>query len=363
MLALQIRGDLDVSVEAVAVGVTAFFLAGAFGSGPGGRLAERTGAARAMRGCVLLTAACLVAAAGLAQSLALLLALLALAGLSNAVCQPAINLFMAEQVAQERQGLAFGIKQSAIPVAILVSGLALPLLALPFGWRATFALCALGPLGVAIALSRSARHLRPPVQREPAPRPSRELVVIAVGAALASAGPNAMGAYLVASAVAAGIAEGAAGLLAALGSAISLGVRVALGIRADRQRDYGYGVIVLLLAGGAAGFLLLAFGVPVPFVIGALVAYAFGWGWPGLFNLAVVQSHRDAPGAATGVSQTGIYVGAGAGPAAFGAISAAGGYEAAWIASAALALVAALVLAWVGRRTAVRTAPGGPPRH
>jgi predicted MFS family arabinose efflux permease len=168
---------------------------------------------------------------------------------------------------------------------------------------------------------------------------------------LASSGPNAMGAYLVASAVAAGIAEGAAGLLAAVGSAISLGVRVALGVRADRRRDYGYSMIVLLLAGGAAGFLLLALEVPAPFVAGALVAFAFGWGWPGLFNLAVVRSHPDAPGAATGVSQTGIYLGAAGGPAAFGAISAAAGYDAAWVASAALALGAALVLGLIGRRS------------
>ncbi len=359
-LTLQIRADLDVSVEAVAAGVTVFFLAGALGAGPGGRLAERVGAADAMRGCVLVTAGGLLAAAALADSLAALLALLALAGLANAVCQPAINVFMAEQVPLERQGLAFGIKQSAIPAAILVSGLALPLLALPFGWRATFALCALGPLAVAVAMGRSAHHLRSPVEREPAPRPTRELVAIAAGAALASAGPNAMGAYLVASAVDTGIAEGAAGLLVALGSALCLAVRVALGQRADRRRDYGYGTMVVFLVGGAAGFALLASGATVPFVIGALVAFTLGWGWPGVFNLAVVESHRDAPGAATGVSQTGIYVGAAGGPAAFGAISAAGGYEVAWAATAVLALVGALVIALAARYPAGRAAGGCP---
>jgi MFS family permease len=349
-----------VSVEAVAAGVTVFFLAGALGAGPGGRLAERVGAADAMRGCVLVTAGGLLAAAALADSLAALLALLALAGLANAVCQPAINVFMAEQVPLERQGLAFGIKQSAIPAAVLVSGLALPLLALPFGWRATFALCALGPLAVAVAMGRSAHHLRSPVEREPAPRPTRELVAIAAGAALASAGPNAMGAYLVASAVDTGIAEGAAGLLVALGSALSLAVRVALGQRADRRRDYGYGTMVVFLVGGAAGFALLASGATVPFVIGALVAFTLGWGWPGVFNLAVVESHRDAPGAATGVSQTGIYVGAAGGPAAFGAISTAGGYEVAWAATAVLALVGALVIALAARYPAGRAAGGRP---
>jgi MFS family permease len=134
-LALQIRGDLDVSVAAVAAGVTVFFLAGAIGAGPGGRLSERTGALRAMRYSVLVTAACLLTAALLANSLVVLFLCLAIAGLANAVVQPATNLFMADQVPMERQGLAFGIKQSAIPGAVLLSGLALPLLALPLGWR------------------------------------------------------------------------------------------------------------------------------------------------------------------------------------------------------------------------------------
>ena len=353
-LSLQIRGDLDVSVEAVIAGVTVFFLTGALAAGPGGRFAERVGAATAMRGCVLMTAACLVAASALAYSLGVLLALLAVAGLANAVSQPAINLFMAEQVPVERQGLAFGIKQSAIPAAILVSGLALPALGLTLGWRATFAACALGPLAVAAAIRRSAHRLRPAEERPRAPRPSAALLLIAVGAALASAGPNALGAYLVASAVDAGIGEGAAGLLAALGSVLSLVVRVLLGVRADRRRDYGFASVAVLLVAGAGGFGLLATEAAAPFVVGALLAFALGWGWPGLFNLAVVHSHREAPGAATGISQTGIYVGAAGGPAAFGAVSAAAGYAAAWGVAAALALAGAAVIALAGRQGILR---------
>ena len=48
-LSLQIRSDLDVRVEAVAAGVSVFFIAGAFGASWGGRLADHVGAARAMR--------------------------------------------------------------------------------------------------------------------------------------------------------------------------------------------------------------------------------------------------------------------------------------------------------------------------
>jgi predicted MFS family arabinose efflux permease len=346
-LSLQIRSDLDVRVEAVAAGVSVFFIAGAFGASWGGRLADHVGAARAMRRCVLITAACLLAGALVAQSLVVLLLLLAVAGVANAVCQPAINLFVSEEIAPDRQGLGFGIKQSGIPAAILVSGLALPVLAIPLGWRVTFALCALGPLAVWVALRGEAPvH----VSRRPASRrPSRVLVLTAVGAALATAGPSALGAYLVASAVDVGIGEGTAGLLAAVSSALSLVVRVMLGARADRRRDYGLGMVVVLLAAGSVGFALMATDAVPSFVAGSLLAFTLGWGWPGLFNMAVVASNRETPGSATGISQTGIYVGAGAGPAGFGVLYAHAGHEAAWLAVAGMTLIAAVVM-WLAAR-------------
>ena len=348
-LALQIRADLDVSVAAVASGVTVFFAAGALGAGPGGRLAERMGALRSILACVVVTAVCLLLAALAAQSLAALLALLAVAGLANAVTQPAINLFMADQVPLARQGIAFGIKQAAIPAAVLVSGLTLPLLALPLGWRPTFAICAAGVLAVAVAVRRTATSFAPVPERDRPPRPSRALVVTALGAALASAGPNSLGAYLVASAVDVGIAEGVAGLLAAAGSGAALLARVALGERADRRRDYGYAAVVALLVSGSLGFALLATGEAALFVIGVFAAFALGWGWPGLFNLAVVHLNREAPGAATGVTQTGIYVGAAAGPAAYGLVSEEYGYSTAWVVSGALCLLAAAAFWYAGR--------------
>jgi MFS family permease len=348
-LALQIRADLDVSVAAVASGVTVFFAAGALGAGAGGRLAERMGALRSILACVVATSVCLLLAALAARSLAVLLGLLAVAGLANAVTQPAINLFMADQVPLARQGIAFGIKQAAIPAAVLVSGLTLPLLALPLGWRPTFAICAVGVLAVAMAVRRTAASFAPVPQRDPPPRPSRALVVTALGAALASAGPNSLGAYLVASAVDVGIAEGVAGLLAAAGSGAALLARIALGERADRRRDYGYAAVVALLVSGSLGFGLLATGEAALFVVGVFGAFALGWGWPGLFNLAVVHLNREAPGAATGVTQTGIYVGAAAGPAAFGLVSEGYGYSAAWVISGALCLLGASAFWYAGR--------------
>ena len=346
-LTLQIRGDLDARVEEVAAGVSVFFLAGALGASAGGRLADRIGAGAALRACMLVTAACLLGAALLAGSLVLLFVFLAVAGVANSVAQPATNLFVAEEVPGDRQGLGFGIKQSGIPGAIVVSGLALPVLAITLGWRPTFAICALAPLAVAVVL-RPGRVARA-TPRPRAGRPSRALVLTAVGAALATGGPCALGAYLVASAVDVGVEEGVAGLLAALGSAISLAVRVSLGARADRRRAYGLETVVLLLLAGSAGFALMGVGSLAPFVGGALIAFALGWGWPGLFNLAVVDSNRETPASASGVSQTGIYVGAAAGPVFFGALLSEFGYGAAWLVVAALTVVAAGVM-WLAAR-------------
>ena len=53
------------------------------------------------------------------------------------------------------------------------------------------------------------------------------------------------------------------------------------------------------------------------------------------------------------MSQTGIYVGAAAGPAAFGALAAGAGYGTAWLAVALTTLLSAGVLWLAGRASAV----------
>ena len=110
---------------------------------------------------------------------------------------------------------------------------------------------------------------------------------------------------------------------------------------------------MILLAAGSAGFALMASDTAALFVFGALVAFTLGWGWPGLFNLAVVDSNRETPGSATGVSQTGIYVGAAAGPAAFGALASGAGYGTAWLLVALTTLLSAVVLWRAGRASAI----------
>jgi len=88
-------------------------------------------------------------------------------------------------------------------------------------------------------------------------------------------------------------------------------------------------------------------------VSGALLAFGAGWGWPGLFNFAVVKTSPGAPAAATGITQTGASSGAAFGPLLFGFVVEAASYEAAWTVSAAVAL-AALATILAGRAMLLR---------
>jgi predicted MFS family arabinose efflux permease len=104
-----------------------------------------------------------------------------------------------------------------------------------------------------------------------------------------------------------------------------------------------------MLAGGAAGYALLATGRAAFVAPGGLVCFCVGWSWPGLFNLAIVRNNPGAPGAATGITQTGTYLGAVAGPLLFGVAVDRWSYGPAWLGAGAVSLLAAAAVA-TGRR-------------
>jgi cyanate permease len=189
---------------------------------------------------------------------------------------------------------------------------------------------------------------RPPRVRVP----MRPLVVLGIGIGFGAAAAGTLGAFLVNAAVAAGIAEGPAGLLVSVGSAIGIAVRLLAGRLADRRAGGHLRVVSLMLVLGSVAYALYATEVAWVLLVATPLAFGAGWGWPGLFNLAVVRAHPAAPGAASGVTQTGTYLGAVAGPVVFGAVVEAAGYRTAWLAAAAFALVGAATIA--AGRTLVR---------
>ncbi len=277
-----------------------------------------------------------------------------LGGFANAVAHPATHLSIAREVPPERQGLSFGIKQSAIPTSTLLAGVAVPTIAVTVGWR--WAYVGAAALALVVAALVPAEKVGGTRRIEAASESDARrwpLVVLALGLGLGSTAATPLGAFIVESSVAAGMRVETAGWLLAAGSIAGIGVRVIFGYLADGMSGGRLRLVAGMLVVGTAGFVMLATRTEGLLVIGTLLAFGAGWGWPGLFNFAVVKSNPGAPAAATGITQTGASAGAAAGPLLFGLVVGATSYSVGWLVSGGLAL-GALAAILIGRGMLLR---------
>ncbi len=353
-LSVQITSELGFGAAYLGLAVAIFFASAALASVVMGRFVERVGSHMGMRLAAATSALSLLGVALLARSWTGLALCLVLGGLANAMAHPSANLSLAREVPENRQGLSFGIKQASIPTATLLAGLAVPTIAATLGWRWAF----VGGAVLAVAISLAVPREDP----VPAPKPKGErngdarfgaLALLALGIGLGSTAATPLGAFLVGSSVESGIRVGTAGLLLALGSAVSILIRIVFGYLADGMSGGRLRLVAGMLAVGILGFALLSTGAPWAIVVGTLLAFGAGWGWPGLFNFAVVHSSPGAPAAATGITQTGASGGAALGPLIFGFVVEATSYSTAWMVCGGISL-AALVAILVGRRMLLR---------
>lgn len=349
--AVLVREDLVFGEPQLGLAVSVFFAAAALSSLTAGAVVERMGrrTGTILAGSISAVDAFLIAAG--AHTYAVLLGLLVLAGVANAALQMTANIALARSVPRGRQGLAFGIKQSAVQVAVLVGGLAVPTVGVVVGWRWTFVAAGVGAVVVVVAGLRLPKggSGRQEDEKERDRPPVGALVVSAAAMALASASVNSLGSFLPTWAFEVGLTPGEAGLLVALGSGICVAVRILSGARADRRRGRNLPVVASYVAIGAVGLVLVSFSTLPTLLLGAIVAFGIGWAWPGLFLFAVVRVGRDSPGTASGAVQAGAFAGGAAGPALFGLLVAATSFPVAWRTAAVFLLVAALLLMVVRR--------------
>jgi MFS family permease len=353
-MAVQVREDLDFSESGVGLSVAAFFLGGSVASAFMGRHAERAGGPRALRWAALWAAGAQVLVAVGARSLVTLIVVLAFAGGANALGQPAANLVIARAVPVNRQGIGFAVKQSAIPFSSFLGGLAVPAIALTAGWRWAFVVAAAVALVAAMAVPvrdggrASAPAAEPGSAGAEGRLPFRIMAVLALGVALAASAAGGLGTFLVSTGVDAGMSEGTAGLTLTVGSGLGIAVRLWAGMRADRRAGGHLRWVVIMLMLGSFGSLLFAAGRPGLILAGLPLAFGAGWAWPGLFNLAIVLANPASPAAATGITQTGTYLGVVAGPLLFGFVAEHLSFAWAWVLAAGMSWVAAAAV-WTGR--------------
>ena len=366
-LAVQIRASLHFDPIDLGIVVGCSYAASAVFAIPSGNLAEQFSGLRMLRYSAMVSAVALMLIATLVQSWPELAAALVIAGAASSSGQTAANLFLSRRIEAGHQGLAFGIKQASVPLASLLGGVSVPVVALTVGWRWAFVIAAVIAVisflllphpRLSMAAHRAAAAVRPRHE------PTAPLVALALGFGLTQTACSSLGAFLVVSAVAEGIGVAQAGLVAAMASTGAIAVRVLVGFLADRRQGRHLVFVVVMMLIGAAGFSFMAWGSavrsPALFVPGAVVAFAVGWGWNGLFNFAVVRTHPHSPARATGITQTGGRLGSVIGPLVFGLLVVHGGYSGAWAVAGGEMLLGASVMLVARRLLVSRIAAGQP---
>ncbi|MGO0577576.1 MFS transporter [Ornithinimicrobium panacihumi] len=369
--AVLMKRDLDFGAAGLGIAVSTFFAVAAtctiLASTLLDRLAGRPG--RALSGGV-------VAAGGLGLALLVndwpsLVVAMAVLGVGNALCQGTSNKTVATVLPPHRRGLGFGMKQSAVPAAIMLGGLAVPTTTEHLGWRSTFVITGVvGLLVLLTALLRTGGTVlgsgttdRAEPDRAPDRAPWGPLLLCGAAITFASMAANFIGAYLASWAHHVGLTIGQAGLLMAAGSSMSILVRIASGFQADRRYGGNLSVVATMIAIGAACLAAIGtFPAPWAAVVFGVLAFAGGWSWPGLMLYAVARVGREAPTQASSVVQAGAFTGGALGPAVLGLVVSEVSFQSAWFVASAL-FVVAFTLTLVARAGFRRDLVRRPPRQ
>jgi predicted MFS family arabinose efflux permease len=349
-LSVQVSAEFGVAEATYGWGLGGFFLAATAGSIVLGRLAQRIGPRRQITTILLISAAAQLFIAAAANSFGVMIGALVVCGFVNAGNQTAVNLALA-QARLPRLGLGIALKQSGMPTASLFSGLAVPILALTVGWRWAFVAGAAFALAAMVAVRSVLPQAAPGVRAaRTAPVSSRRsLLLISAGGAFLAFSAGALNAWVVASGVDSGLSEGFAGLMLSAGAACGIGLRLVAGFRLDSMRYPPMlvgGSTVLL---GAVGMGLLGVGGSGVHIAATFLAFGGGWIWPVFTNFGIVRKNAAAAGAATGVTQMGVYVGVFSAPLITGQLIESAGYSVMWATVAAVTVVGAALTLSVAR--------------
>lgn len=355
-LSLQIRQDIAITAAQFGLVTSVFFLVSAVASIPLGRLAQRWGPIRSLRVSGVLALAGYLGIGIVVQSWRSLFVFLGVVGCANALAQPAGNLAIARGVSKAR-GLAFGVKQAAVPIATLIAGVAVPVAATLVPWRTVFITVGFGAVLTGMFASAITELPAEQIQRRIAANGQAKkvvlfpLVMLSIGGALAAAAVNALGIFFVPAAVATGWEEISAGRLLAIASFLSIAMRVIVGGLADRFKSDGLVWVATFIGVGAVTFFMLGFSEFSLFYASVyVIAFGIGWGWPGLFQFAVAIKNESQTAVAAGIVQAGVWVGGVVGPLSFGLIAQRYGFAVSFFTGAVLQVISVGFIVYAKRR-------------
>lgn len=327
-----------------------------------GRVADRLGARRSMVLLFVVSAAGLLATA-VATSFGWLVVASCISGVPQGASNPVTNKLIAEQVPARQQSPVMGVKQSGVQLAVFLSGATMPSAAATFGWRWAVAIAAAITLALAAVVALRADHgAMAPETDAPVPSeagttgrpPTRgfvnQVALYAFLMGLCAGGvtrfyPLYANEVLGYSEAVAGVSVSIAGVAAIVARLVwaqavntRVGLRLAMAIMALGSVVT---IAMLFMAESGAPWLLWPAVLGLAFTIAA---------WNVVAMLAVIRTvPRAHAGGATGIVLLGFLGGLTISAPLVGySIDVLDSYRPAWLALAALALAAAVVV--IGRR-------------
>jgi predicted MFS family arabinose efflux permease len=300
-----------------------------------GRLIDRIGARGGLLGLATVVVATLVAAS-FAGSYLWLLAALAVAGVGQALANPATNVLIRARIPIPDDGPAVGFKQSGVQVSALLSGAILPSIAVAHGWPWALRTSAVAAVLVVVA-ARWVQSPPPPVRPARRRRLPSWLFRLALFCFVLATANAAVAAYLpLFAAEHLGYRDRlAGGVLASFGAAGVFG-RIWWSKRAAADLDRRPATMLTALSAAAAVCAVPLALATVPH-LGALVwvgALGVGVSATAAYAVAMLDVIRNAgadTGRASGLVSVGFFLGFAVGPLAFGFLTSHAGYRPGWI--------------------------------
>lgn len=348
VMAPALKAELGYSESDLGFLVSIYFGLTALGAIPIGRWVDGVGSRVGARCSIVFTTVALAAASIGFQYWAIAVSVFVFAAAGNLLSGPSSAKILLTHVTPSHLGFAYGIRQSAAPLAVIVAGLLVPAMLKVSGWRLTFvAVGGLALVAMMLIFSVLKGSGREASSRESKERLSglRYLLAATVGFGISIATVTSLTTFYPSFAVQRGWSLTLAASSLGVGSGVAVMARLYLGWFTDRRLQH-----LSILAGApmaAGGMLLLGLSHSViELAASALIvgSIALGWGWPGIAAMAISRAYRGSVGLALGVFVTGGAVGGALGPGLAGRAIVTRGYADVWFGLGLLMALGAIIL-------------------